>query len=114
MKWYSIIEQFTTGKLTRQNSMASTASPASIPTSPVVVGETIPEEKPVAQDTAVAAAIVDENKPVAPPIDTKAGPSTAATASAPASAKAAKSEPTTATSEKGEKSHKKFGLFGRG
>ncbi|KAK6526999.1 hypothetical protein TWF281_010195 [Arthrobotrys megalospora] len=113
MKWYTIIEQFTTGKLTRQNSIASTASPVSNPTSPIVRGETIPEEKPVAKDKAVAAAIVDEKKPVAPPIDTKAAAKPDAPV-APTSAKGGKSEPSTATAEKGEKSHKKFGLFGRG
>ncbi|RVD86388.1 uncharacterized protein DFL_004667 [Arthrobotrys flagrans] len=108
MKWYTIIEQFTTGKLTRQNSIASTKSPVSDPTSPVVVGETIPEEKP-----AVAKPAVDE-KPAAPPIDTKAAakPEAAPSTSAPASAEV--KSPTTATSGKGEKSHKKFGLFGRG
>ncbi|KAF3146677.1 hypothetical protein TWF569_004993 [Orbilia oligospora] len=108
MKWYSIIEQFTTGKLTRQNSIASTKSPVSDPTSPVIVGETIPEEKP-----AVAKAAVEE-KPAAPPIDTKAAakPEASGSTSAPASAKV--KSPTTGTAEKGEKSHKKFGLFGRG
>ncbi|KAF3902590.1 hypothetical protein ABW21_db0207904 [Orbilia brochopaga] len=126
LKWHSIIEQFTTGKLTRQNSLASTAAPASDPTSPVVAGETIPEEKPVGQDAAVAAAVSGEEKPIAPPIDTAAATTAAptgagtappsATTSAPTSAApAAQSEPSTATADKGgHHGHKKFGLFGRG
>ncbi|KAJ6261353.1 hypothetical protein Dda_4023 [Drechslerella dactyloides] len=137
LKYYSIIEQFTTGKLTRQNSLASTVSPTSVPASPVVAGETIPEEKPAGEDAAVAAAAVSgEEKPTAPPLDTAAAtkaatpppaaaPDTApasATTSAPtsaapasAAAPAAKSEPPTATADKGaHHGHKKFGLFGRG
>ncbi|KAF3909477.1 hypothetical protein AA313_de0203275 [Arthrobotrys entomopaga] len=128
MKWYGVVEQFTTGKLTRQNSLASPASAGS-PSAEVVPEPTIPEEKPVAQDKEVAAAVTGAEKPTAPPLDTAAAVAakptttpttttapTSATVATPASATketAPKSEPATATSEKGEKSHKKFGLFGR-
>lgn len=130
MKWYAIIEQFTTGKLTRQNSLASTVSPTS-DTSPAthtapsqVVGETIPEE------SAATTTHADEKRPVVHPIDThvtdkpvtqspvarSAVPDTATTtagASQPATASAPTSAPTSATAGKGEKHHKKFGIFGR-
>ncbi|KAF3936773.1 hypothetical protein ABW19_dt0202985 [Dactylella cylindrospora] len=141
MKWYAIIEQYTTGKLTRQNSLASTKSPTSDPTSPVATaaastgpqttGETIPEEKPaeVEAATVVPAATTtttttDEKKPVAPPIDTKvtdkpttqspATKSAGATAppdTAPASAATASAPSSAKPTSPKEK--KKFGLFGR-
>ncbi|KAF3917793.1 hypothetical protein ABW20_dc0103867 [Dactylellina cionopaga] len=121
MKWYAIIEQFTSGKLTRQNSLASD------PTSPVSTDEK-PKPKaiagaaaaaPTAAPAAVARAPTGEKKPTAPPLNTTAAakkPETApnSKAATPASAKpGATSEPATAVSEKGEKTHKKFGLFGK-